>query len=356
MHSTGLETYPLVRLDKALHALEPPPPLNLAEPELSGNGRIPERLLQLLTSSAVRKGSREQMQFWRCRPELSRAISRCVQADKPVQLTLMAFPFKVPNPAKVGPRRLPDLAEYAALQRLCQLRDSVKSVYPPGLEIHLIHDGAYIAGVFGVTLEEVRRYESYFAGLVDSLGPERFIHLHDLKALSRADTGRPRRQAAYLRELIRCCGPDAWESGEWTDRFSKTLGMINLRSFSVSEACRLLDHAQSGRLPPQHRDLERQVHVAMRRYSFRDLLLHALDPRPVCFPNAIHATTQCRPSRLAIWMIDRGRSLLPWHGVGVVDRTGKWKVAQSRELFQNASYRPVLLDGEDTPFFYRQDA
>jgi len=355
MYSAPLQIYPLVGLDKAIGALQPPR-LNLRGLEFLESGRIAERLLQLMTSSAVRKGSLEQMQFWCCRADLLRAIERRVQADKPVQLTLMAFPFKVPNPAKVGPRRLPDLAEYAALLRLRQLRDKVKPIYPPGLEIHLIHDGSYIASVFGITLEEVRRYESYFARLVDSLGPERFIHLHDLKALSRADAGRLGRRAAYVREAMRHCQPDAWEMAEWTDRFSKTLGMINLRSFSVREACRLLDHSQSGRLPPEYREIERQVRVAILRYSFRDLLLHALDPRPVCFPDAIHATTQCRPSRLAIWMIERGRSLLPWHGVGVVDRTGKWRVAQARELFQNAAYRPVFLDGEDTPFFYRQEA
>jgi hypothetical protein len=332
------------------------PQLRTSVPELSADGRIAERLLALLSSSAVRKGSLEQMQFRHCRGDLLRAIGRRVRADKPVQLTLMAFPFKVPNPAKVGPRRLPDLAELAALVRLGDLNARVKSVYQPGLEIHILHDGSYIAPVFGIALEEVRAYENYFSRLVDSLGNERFIYLHDFEALLRAGASDLGRQASGLRESMRQWQCSARDSREWLDRFRKTLGMMDLRGMPFREVCRLLDHAETGRLPQEHCDLERQVRIAMLCYHLRDSLLHMLDPRPACFPEAIHATTQCRPRRLAIWMVDRGRGLLPWHGVGVIDRHGKWRVALAREVLGDPSFRPVFLDGEDTPFFYGQDA
>ena len=328
-------------------------PFGGSVPEPPASGSIAETLLALLTASAVRKGSLEEMEFRRCRTDLLRAIVRCVRADKPVQLTLMAFPFKVPNPAKVGSRRMPDLAELAALVRLHQVHLETKSVYPPGLEIHIIHDGSYIRSVFGVTLEEVRRYESYFSGLVQALGWERFIHMHDFQDLSRdAGFGDRGQQAALLRTSVGDWRRNARGSEEWTERFVKTLGMIDLRSLSVREVIRLLDHAKSGRLPAEYSDLEQRVRIAMLRYYLRDSLLHAHDPRPTCFPDAIHVTTQCRPRRLAIWMVNRGQSLLPWHGVGVIDRAGKWGVALARTVLWNPSYRPVFLDGEDTPFCY----
>ncbi len=286
-----------------------------------------------------------------------RAIDRRVRDHLPVQLTLMAFPFKVPNPAKVGPRRMPDLAELAALVQLCKLHLKAKSIYPPGLEIHIIHDGSYIANVFGVTLEEVRAYESYFSRLVDALGAKDFIRIHDVESLSEAagfiNVGR---QAACLRRSIRSWQGSAQESEEWRERFSKTLGMMNLRNLPAREVDCLLHHAATGRLPLEYSELERQVRVAMVRYGLRDSLLHTLDPRPVCFPDAIHVTTQCRPCRLAIWMVKRGRSLLPWHGVGVIDRTGKWGVELARDVLWNPSYKPFFLEGEDTPFCYLQYA
>jgi len=330
-------------------------PLQLSEQGSPLGGKTAERLLALLTSSAVRKGSLEKMQFSRCFPDLLRTIGRCIDADKPLQLTLMAFPFKVPNAAKVGPRRMPDLAELIALARLDQLNAKAKSIYPPGLEIHIIHDGSYIGPVFGVAVEEVRRYENYFAQMVRTVGMDRFIHFYDLQALPGGRIFDPTQQEAQLSESML----DGWRNssnrGECKDRFNKTLGMIDLRNLPTTEACRLLDHAVNGGLPPEYRDLEQRVWNAMLRYHARDSLLHAHDPRPICFPNAIHMTTQCRPRRLAIWLVRRGRSLLPWHGVGVVDRNAGWRVALARDVLWDPSYQPVFVQGEDTPFFYQQN-
>ena len=323
-------------------------------PPRTSTDETAKRLLALLTSSTVRKGSLEQMRFVDFRQNLLSAIERRVRANQPVQLTLMAFPFKVPNPAKVGSRRLPDLAELAALVRIHQLNAKVKSVYPAGMEIHILHDGSYIASVFGVPLEEVRCYESHFSRMVASLGREQIIHLHDFQAL--LPPGGLGKQAWCVRESMRLRWRSERESGEWANCFKKTLGMMNLRSLPLPDVCRLMDHAEKGYLPSEHRELERRVRTAMLRYHLRDSLLHMLDPRPACFPDAIHATTRCRPYRLAIWMVDRGRSLLPWHGIGVIDRTGRWSVALAREVVGNPSFRPVFLDNEDTPFFYRQVA
>jgi hypothetical protein len=268
----------------------------------------------------------------------------------------MAFPFKVPNPAKVGPRRMPDLAELAALVRLYDLNARAKSVYPPGLEIHIIHDGSYIADMFGVSREEVRSYETYLARLAGVLDADVFLYQHDFQDLLDAYICDPTQQAAHLREAALDWQRSSRDRPEWTDWFSKTLGMINLRNLPIGELCRLLDHASSGQLPPEYRCFERRVHAAMLRYYAHDSLLHACDPRPVCFPDAIHLTTQCRPRRLAIWMVNRGQSLLPWHGVGVIDSNGKWRVALARSVLRNPSYETVFLKGEDTPFFYRQMA
>ena len=70
------------------------------------------------------------------------------------------------------------------------------------------------------------------------------------------------------------------------------------------------------------------------------------------FPEAIHATTKSQPGRLALWLVRRGRALLPWHGVGVVTETGRIDVRYAADVEASDRYRPVLLEGESTPFFY----
>src|ERR1700688_1415499 len=79
------------------------------------------QILSLLTSSVYRKGSLQSMRFKQCYRSMLACVESCVKENKPVQLTLMAFPFKVPNPAKVGPRKLPELAELTAILRFQRL-------------------------------------------------------------------------------------------------------------------------------------------------------------------------------------------------------------------------------------------
>ena len=164
----------------------------------------------------------------------SRTISTLRRRTKrwlPIQLTLLAFPFKVPNPAKVGDRRLPDFAESAAIEHLRTLRDAISEVYPPGLNVHILHDGSLIADVFGTDLQEVTRYQDYFVALVTKARASTFIRCHDFEALQRHS------QIDFCSsiERLRLEAKRWWQERrgtiEWQRSFRKTLGMINLREF-----------------------------------------------------------------------------------------------------------------------------
>lgn len=311
-----------------------------------------EKVLLLLTSSAYRKGSFQQMEFAHCRAALLATLRRCARAGKPMQLTLMAFPFKVPNPAKVGLRTIPDLAEFAAILRLGRLNAMVKAIYEPGLEVHIIHDGSYLADTFGITLEEVREYEAYFRVLIRAARADDFIHCHDFVRMIGGYASTVQRDLEQLRSATLQWWQANRNTAEWAGLFSKTLGMINLRALPVPVTASLMSEARQGRLPASYHELERQTCGAMLQYHLRDAILHRFDPRPEHFPDAIHATTQVRPRRLALWLIRRGRSLLPWHGVGVLDVRGQARVDFAERVMNNPCYRPVFVDREQTPFFY----
>jgi Pyoverdine/dityrosine biosynthesis protein len=350
-HSEGstATTSSLTSLSLLLHRLHRPEQ-NEAGPPIAHDPS--EKLLSLLTSSTYRKGSFRQIEFGECRPTLLATLMRCVRVGKPIQLTLMAFPFKVPNPAKVGLRRIPDLAEFAAILRLCRLNSMVKAIYEPGLEVQIIHDGSYLADTFGITLDEVHEYEAYFRVLVRTAGADDFICCHDFLSLIGGYASKVKREL----EDLRMATLEWWQANrntaEWADLFSKTLGMMNLRELPAHVAAGLMAEARQGRLPARYEELERQVCGAMLQYHLRDVILHRFDPRPEYFPDAIHATTQVRPGRLALWLIERGRSLLPWHGIGVIDIRGQARVTSAERVANNVGYHPVFMDGEQTPFFY----
>src|SRR5439155_27256685 len=107
-------------------------------------------------------------------------VATRVRRGAPIQLTLVGFPFKVPNPLKVGGRTMPDLAEVAALQMLERLHLAVRAVYAPGIDVVILHDGSYIADAFGVSHDEASEYAAYFRRLVDATATAAIVRGQDI--------------------------------------------------------------------------------------------------------------------------------------------------------------------------------
>jgi pyoverdine/dityrosine biosynthesis protein Dit1 len=314
---------------------------------------IAAKVLSVLLSSVYRKNSLTAMHLSRCRLVLMAALSRRIRHSLPIQITVLAFPFKVPNPAKVGGRIMPDFAELAAIRRILKLRTAIQHVYPPGLEYHILHDGHLIAGIFGVETDEVRQYQKYFCELVKMVAPD-CIRCHDFGSLQRQCGLEWSRSLEELQVVAARWFRDHTDTLEWRSAFRKTLGMINLREFPAQTVADLLDHATVGRLPSGWQHIEDRVHSAMVQYHVADAIIHQFDPRSMCFPDAIHATTQERQGRLALWMVRRGQSLLPWHGVGCLDERGQVQVVSAIKVLDRGHYEPVFVYGENTPFAYRK--
>jgi hypothetical protein len=266
-------------------------------------------------------------------------------------MTLMAFPFKVPNRCKVGSRTLPDLAELAAIRQLRKLREAIEAVYPPAMELHLLHDGSLICDVFAVPVEEVRRYEAYLTSLIEAEDVGSWFHCHDFVSVQSQVDLRPQALGG-LRDEAERWWRGSRDTAEWRASFRKTLGMLNIRSLADEAALELMMAAGSGKLPPEWADLEGQVHEAMIGYYVLDAVIHRFDPRPVRFHDAVHCTSQERPGRLSIWLVRRGQSLLPWHGVGIVDARGRLGVELAHRVAGRGCRKPIYLANEDTPFGY----
>lgn len=310
-------------------------------------------ILAILLSSRFRKGSLESMASDEFVVAHLGLITDRVRRGEPVQLTLIGFPFKVPNSVKVGQRTLPDLAEVAALKALCTLQRAIQRVHPPGIEIVIIHDGTYIAEAFEVQLEEAQAYANYFGRLVRTTGTDRFIrceHLAELMRAYRSKTGAPMTLTGDLAALEIEPVPD-----EYAATLRKTLGMLNVRFLPTSS---LLTAGQAAvdcdpeSLTGLAAILHKRARRAMRRYSVLNLLLHRFDPRPHAFPQAIHATSRVQSGRLALWLVNRGKSVLPWHGVGVLREGEQADVRYAIDIDDSDAYEPVFFQGESTPFLY----
>jgi Pyoverdine/dityrosine biosynthesis protein len=324
-------------------------PSNMHAPSTLGFDTA-NRVFSILISSAYRKNSLARMNLAEFGPKMLSTVGRCTKRGSPIQLTLLAFPFKVPNPAKVGQRTLPDSAELAAIRHLSTLRDSIQSVYPPGLEFHILHDGSLIADVFEIDLQEVRQYEVYFAKLVAKAQASDFIRCHDFGTLQRDSALDPCNSIEQFQSAADQWWHESRGTMEWRRSFQKTLGMINLREFPACTAAALMEHGALGSLPPGYESLQQRVHSAMVRYRIQDAIIHQFDPRPLCFPDGIHTTIQDRPGRLSLWLVRRGRSILPWHGIGCFDDCGQPQVVHAVDVCGRPNYQAEFIACEETPF------
>ena len=99
-----------------------------------------------------------------------------------------------------------------------------------------------------------------------------------------------KRSCADRYKIGGCSSPN---SEEWKDRFSKTVGMIDLRGLAISEVCTLLDHAPSGGVPPGYvhwsseygspcYDITRAIHCCTHAIPAR--LLPRRDPSDYAVP------------------------------------------------------------------------
>ena len=283
------------------------------------------------------------------------ALAARVRRAAPIQLTLVGFPFKVPNPLKVGPRTLPDLAELAAIKKLRDLRQEVQAVYPPGIQLVVIQDGGYIGHALGVPAPESHQYGSYLRWLIRITGTDSFIDCVDLVDLLKDHWGGTAPVAAPDESERQWLEAEASRRPDPALAFKKTLGMVNVRSLPntiLDEVFSKLTLSDPLPAHPFATLLHGRVCIAMERYLAADGKLHRFDPRYTAFPEAIHATTRSQPGRLALWLVERGKGILPWHGVGVLRGDGRATVSYGSNILAKGVYRAVYLKGETTPFCY----
>jgi hypothetical protein len=311
-----------------------------------------EAVTDLLLSGRWRRGGADAAEFGALREDVLHRVRHSIRRDAPLVLTLMAFPFKVPNVVRTGGRRHPDLAEVGALLRLARLSQAVRRLHAPGIELHLISDGEYIRHCFDVEAEAVSSYAAAFDGLARQTGVRTFTRTHEFANLLGRSGGQLEQDLRPFRREALTWVRSRRGTSEWRLRFRQTLGMLALPHLEFPARVRLESDGRRGWLERASRDVRRRVLAAMVEYRARDALLHEHDPRPRVFPTGVHLTIQRRPGRLGVWLLRRGRGTPPWHGVGLWRRGEGITVGTWAEISGSPAWQPLWVDDAGTPFGY----
>jgi len=97
-----------------------------------------------------------------------------VNKNEPIMFFMLGYPFKSLNKRDKVLGTLPDLTEEVSLKNFARFNDAIKTVYTPGVQIHIASDGYVFNDILGAFDATVRQYEEITKAMC--IGTPVFIH------------------------------------------------------------------------------------------------------------------------------------------------------------------------------------
>jgi pyoverdine/dityrosine biosynthesis protein Dit1 len=325
-------------------------------PELKPKGKnLSEQLFNVITSGRYRRGRRYQMGNGAFDKESIMKIQNSISHGKPIEIILPAFPFKFTHPLKTGSVGA-DMSEIVSLSKLHELCTQVKRVYPKGLKISIIRDGALYADVFSRSATSAQQYGLDLHRFVKLMGLEDEISFLDLRSTlhSQPDFRQKYQQAASvvdeilkdpksLRETVQALRGSAAANLPTTGIPHGTIERI----FSLEEKELNLNEILL------KRNIEHRAENAARDYLILNKTIELLDLYNRVQPTALRGSAHLGEGKIPLQLTRKKTQLFPWMGVSVQDSKG-FTVRYSCEVANNSAYTPVYLKGNSTPLYYKK--
>lgn len=309
---------------------------NFRLPELrqSKSSSVVQKILALFSSREVRFGSLSHIT--KARQSLIDQLNRYIKKGKPIEITLLAVPFKTGNPLKVRHTH-PDLGECAFLLRLGEICRLVEGTYAPGVRFIVLAEGKCLSGIMGVTRSEAIKYREEHKKLVRELGLKKCIVIKDLfddvvVKIAGFEEKMQLNKVLIGRKFEGC-------DVQIVEQVRKTLPTIqsslNRRNLATKEAAKLYINPD---LPLQQEALDRTfAYLAFHKTRYDTLALEK------SFPDALRATLTPRPGRLGIVPVNKETALFPHHGVGVIRKDKTITVMYEYDIRRMGNFKEVFL-------------
>jgi pyoverdine/dityrosine biosynthesis protein Dit1 len=269
-----------------------------------------------------------------------------VNARRPVDLILPAFPAKSPSLRKVL-GTLPDLAEQQALCHLQQVCDRLTATYPPGVRLIICSDGLVFSDVVGVGDTEVTAYGHELRLMI------RQHDLHSLSVFNLTDAFGNTSYGAMRQQLC--------------DEYGDPLQIVRKRVLSDPAVTRMYNGIHrflvedlAGVQPTWSRSRlrsicrERAYEVIQRSNAWGRLIAER-------FPGALRLSIHPQhphDDKIGIQLADEVTDvwITPWHGVALVDATcsDRHRLVPRHEA-ERLGGRLVYRDGRPSHFVLNRD-
>lgn len=312
---------------------------------------LAERVLGLFTTPQVLFG---EASFITSRAgEWLARLRDLIEAERPLEFTILGFPFKMPVPLKTD-RKTADFGELVSLKRLNEIGRSIAGLYAPGARIHVFAEGPFHV-LNGIDRGWANEYFASLEGLARQFDVDSNLVLHDLNVIV-DQTPEFRSVWAQTTEDIRR-RRDTGDSATLTAiRDALPVRFHNIANPGVEQDDLRRAYLNDGTREDLRQSITRRAEEGVLAYrgflEARDRI--ALLERVV--PGALAMTVSPRAGRLGVRPLPAPADKLPYHGVPVLS-------ADRRELRieylwdlrnDGGDYTKVHLNGDldQAPFLY----
>lgn len=321
-------------------------------------GRTPEGVLTILNDPVFRKGPEANVRH----PSggALRLIERSMSAERPIEIVVPSFAGRPHNPA--AHRRVsPDLGELYALQKLKNISDAIKTVYPPGVVFSLLLDGRAYRPFYGYSDDEGMPYGANLQRQIELLGARadiRTIEMHDLMT-SRA------RELESIDQQTRHEVRVAWDSGAMRER-PALVRALRQGTETTAISAALIELYKTGTYTEVdlHRLFAEAERVLAHRaehtafeYAVLMTKLRKINLIGDAFRGAIRGTVHPKPGQYSARLADPRTRISPWHGVAIQHQDGSIVTQYEAMVYQDFdTFTAVFVHGDEAPFYYERGA
>lgn len=285
-------------------------------------------------------------------------IKEFIKQDKPIQLTILSFPFKVEVPLKTN-RVFPDMGEILQLYRLFYITQKISSVYKHGATVTIFTEEIF-APMANANAQNAKNYATYLKSIINKLG-----YGKNLKTISLSEVEKNsdfsltyKKNKQEILESINSKKSSSYEI------FCKTYPIV-FRIVSVKDISKvdLLDIYHSKKIATLN-EKQKLIHTSMLNDAKKatvDYLAYIKTLEDLKFlqekmGSYLPLTVSPKPGKIGIIPISKKARILSHHGIPVKnEKTGEWDIRYLCEIeYNKKKYTKVYLRGDKdiAPFYY----
>lgn len=287
---------------------------------------------------SIRLDSENEMYYESGQTQLLNKLQQCINEKKPIRFLLPAFPCKSPNMDKVS-SKLPDAAEYYALQYLNDTCAEIDAIHQHGCELMIWSDGRVFGDLVGVSDQEIATYESILRDYTSTMTHLRWDNLTNYIGHSQAD------------QLIEKYGSKNFDFQQWLNKCEDNhRQFIHLRRFMETDSGKRINRQNLSR-----RQLQNQMGlIAEKMIRRNEALTHLLKSN---YPDHIRFSIHQHVNNgekftIGLYRRNEGsnesRSFLrtPWHNTLVIGIDGQMTLMPHNQVDLQNEHMPIMFQNQ----------